>query len=500
MDEYIGMILEEAPVGLREIQQATEDDALMNSVLRRVVTNNWNGYTSTEEPYFLIRDQLTTMEGAILLGNRYVIPEAIRRQVLRLAHEGHPGREAFCDSLRKRVWWPGLTKDASLFAEQCDVCWRRRSNHDQDLQPSELEGVWHKVAVDLVTIESQTCLSIIDYGSRYPEVLPLSSTTAAAVIDRLMEVFARFGLPSELVSDNGPQFVASEMEQFLKRLGIRHTRSSPRYPQSNGMVERLHRVLRERLRGLRPSIPLSRRLQQVLMDIRNSTNRMLGTTPCEALFGRAVHTRIPSYSNPVIVNPQHQILAKAKMTENHDTKRGVRPLKQLKPGTQVILQDGVTSSTKQWTVVEQYGQQVGVSDGRKILLRNRRHVREFYSPVTSESQDMSVVTLPARDPHSSREPNFSVSQESRRTLGSEPPSIATERPPDSTPATVSKDNSDTIPATVSMDNSGGRDSEVPEKELEPDQPGGSGQLFYEGMRTRSGRRVKLTTRAKESYL
>jgi hypothetical protein len=70
------------------------------------------------------------------------------------------------------------------------------------------------VAADLVTIESQTCLSIADYGSRYPEVLPLILTTARAVIGKLMEVCARFGLSLELLSDNGLQFVAFEMEQF----------------------------------------------------------------------------------------------------------------------------------------------------------------------------------------------------------------------------------------------------------------------------------------------
>jgi hypothetical protein len=174
--------------------------------------------------------------------------------------------------------------------------------------------------VDVVTSEGHTCLSMIDYGSRFPEVIPLISTTTKAVMDKLMEVFARFGLPKVTLSDNGPQFVSTELEQFLKQLGVQHIKSSPRYPQSNGMVERLHRVLRERLSGLRPSIPFGRLLQQVLMDIRNSVNRMLGTTPSEVLFQRVLTTRIPSYSTPVIVNPAQQIRAKARMASDHDTK------------------------------------------------------------------------------------------------------------------------------------------------------------------------------------
>ena len=228
MGEYVTMVLEEAPVGIVEIQRASEGDALINGIMKRVITNAWQDRSPAEEPYYLVRDQLTVVEGALLLGNRYVIPEAIRRQTLRLAHEGHPGLDAFQDSLRKRVWWPGLTKDAKLFGERCDVCWRRRSNPDQNLQPSELELVWNKVAVDLVTIEGCTLLSVIDYGSRYPEVLPLRSTTATGVIEKLMEVFVRFGLPHVLVSDNGPQFIATEMEQFLKKLNSKSANNMPK--------------------------------------------------------------------------------------------------------------------------------------------------------------------------------------------------------------------------------------------------------------------------------
>ena len=316
------MVMEESPIGIEEIQQASEADTVINNIIKRVVTSAWRDCNPVEEPFFRVRDQLTVVKGVLLLGSRYVIPEGIRHSVLRLAHEGHPGMDAFLDTLKSRVWWSGQARDATTFVERCSICWRRHSNHAQVLQPSEIEGVWSKLAVDLVTIEGSTCLSIVDYGSRYPEVLPLTSSTSTAVIEKLTELFARFGLLSTLVSDNGPQFVSDEMAKFLQRLGISHIKSSPRYPQSNGMVERLHRLLRERLRGLRPTIPFSHRLQQVLMDIRNSRHRMLGTTPSEALFSRVLRTRVPTHIDPVIVNPSHQVRAKAQMAANYDSHRG----------------------------------------------------------------------------------------------------------------------------------------------------------------------------------
>ena len=85
----------------------------------------------------------------------------------------------------------GLTKDATQFAEQCSMCWRRRNNPARDLLATEIEGIWEKLAVDIVTIGGHHLLLIIDYGSRFPELLDLSSTTTCGVIDKLMEVFVR---------------------------------------------------------------------------------------------------------------------------------------------------------------------------------------------------------------------------------------------------------------------------------------------------------------------
>ena len=134
---------------------------------------------------FTVRDQLSVVDGVLLFDSRFVIPEELRTHVMAFAHEGHPGREVFRDNLRERVWWPGLAKDAALFSERCSVCWRKQANAHQELLPTDIQGVWEKLAVDLVTIEGHHLLSVLDYGSRYPELLELGSTTSTAVIDAL---------------------------------------------------------------------------------------------------------------------------------------------------------------------------------------------------------------------------------------------------------------------------------------------------------------------------
>ena len=81
-------------------------------------------------------------------------------------------------------------------------------------------------------------------------------------------------------------------------------------------------------------------------------------------------------TSPRIVNPSIQLRAKATMARDHDARRGVKALPHLQAGKRVIVHDGYHGPAKPWTAVEQYGRQVGVTDGVQILLCNHQHVRE----------------------------------------------------------------------------------------------------------------------------
>ena len=96
------------------------------------------------------------------------------------------------------------------------------------------------------------------------------------------------------------------------------------------------------------------------------------------------------------------------MAEDHDAKRGVHSLPKLTTGTVVVLQDGCSDRSKRWQVVEQYGQQIGVSDGRRILLRNRRHVREFHAPMSAAEQHVPTTASPAAISEPSTRRNLNI--------------------------------------------------------------------------------------------
>ena len=77
----------------------------------------------------------------------------------------------------------------------------------------------------------------------------MSSTTSAKAIEMLRGIFASYGLPKELVSDNGPQLASSEFRDFLKKYGVKHTLVPAYHPASNGAVERSVEIVKSTLKN-----------------------------------------------------------------------------------------------------------------------------------------------------------------------------------------------------------------------------------------------------------
>ena len=82
-------------------------------------------------------------------------------------------------------------------------------------------------------------LIAVDAFSKWTEIIEMTSTTAANTIKVLWDMFARYGLPEQLVSDNGPQFVSSEFFEFCKSNRIKYYRVAPYHLASNGLAEHM---------------------------------------------------------------------------------------------------------------------------------------------------------------------------------------------------------------------------------------------------------------------
>ena len=143
-----------------------------------------------------------------------------------------------------------------------------------------------KGAVDLVgPMDGKYILTYIDYYSSYPEACILKEITSREVITTLTNIFARFGYPEELVSDNGKQFISAEFETYLKSCGIQHIRVSPYYARSNEKLERFHRYLKKNFRAvISEDKSWQTELPKILMLYRVSPHPVSGKSPAMLLF------------------------------------------------------------------------------------------------------------------------------------------------------------------------------------------------------------------------
>ena len=141
--------------------------------------------------------------------------------------------------------------------QECRECREHAIQRREPLIPTPLPThPWEVVGADLFQLKGVNYLLIVDYFSRYPELIKLTTTTSLSVINALKAAFARHGIPALLRSDNGPQFDSSEMKSFAQTYGFDHKLSSPRCPQSNGQVERCIQTIKNLLRKLMMSSSL----------------------------------------------------------------------------------------------------------------------------------------------------------------------------------------------------------------------------------------------------
>ena len=251
--DFVKMVaVESTPSALstKQVELASEKDPELISVRQYVITGDWS---KCKLPHYLgVKDELCVPGYLVLRGDRLVIPQSIRDEVLRLAHEGHQRIVKTKNCLRAKVWWPKM--DAA--AEKLCRSWHGCQVVGELCAPEPMQrvepptGPWQDVALDLMgpLPTGESLLVVVDYYSRFYEVGILRSTTVDKVIDFLGPVFTRYGYPFSVKSDNGPQFVSQVFKDFLVEHGIEHGTSPPLWPQANGEVERQNRTLLKALK------------------------------------------------------------------------------------------------------------------------------------------------------------------------------------------------------------------------------------------------------------
>ena len=192
--------------------------------------------------------------------HQVVVPSCYRPEILRLAHEipmaGHLGIRKTQSRIMAHFYWPKLHSDVVQYCKTCHTC-QIIGKAQLNIKPAPLipiptfEEPFSRVIIDCVSPLPRTksgyhyLLTIMDQATRFPEAIPLKRLTAKVVIEALTQSFTRFGIPTEVQSDQGSNFMSGIFQQVIKGLGIKQIKSSAYHPQSQDALSVITRPSRQ---------------------------------------------------------------------------------------------------------------------------------------------------------------------------------------------------------------------------------------------------------------
>ena len=242
-----------------------------------------------------------------------VIPNKLQDRVFEELHDGHLGVVKMKALARSYVCWPNINGHLEELAKACTGCQQnQKMTTKAPLHPWEwATAPWQCIHIDYAgPFQNSMFLVVVDAYSKWPEVIPVSSTTSSSTNEVLRDLFARLGIPEQIVSDNGTRFVSEEFKAFVRSNGIHHITSAPYHPATNGLAERAVQTFTQALLSMYQSLkPVKEKLATFLIAYRNSPHSTTGLNPAQLLLGRPLRTCLDLVKpnlNRKMVNQQHQ--------------------------------------------------------------------------------------------------------------------------------------------------------------------------------------------------
>jgi len=286
---------------------------------------------------------------------------------------------------RACVCWPAMYSDIEAEVKQCTVCnTYSNTNQREPLLPHSIPvHPWEKVGVDFFSLDGKDFLLIVDYYSKYPEVIQMNSKTAQATIVKLNTIFARFGIPQTVIADNMP-FHSKEFKSFADSWNFQIVTSSPAYPRSNGLVERNVQTVKRLFKKAQDE---GKDIEMAILEFRNTPITGLDESPAQLLMSRHLRShlpRLPAMLKPCIVEGVREKLGLRQQVQKSQYDKRTKPLSELKPGDTVRYQ--VNRSWKPATVVSKHDSprsyNIRTHQGT-ILRRNRYHLKQSKETINS---------------------------------------------------------------------------------------------------------------------
>lgn len=353
-DLYVNFVVDNSvprAVTREQIAKATHNDEDMRS-LRVAIRSCDRGMVKKSKnliEFLNVFDDLTvSTDGIILRRHQIVVPTSLRKTLVDIAHEGHLGIVKTKQMMRLKVWFPKLDQLVENRIANCMACQTCTPSNSKNMVPMRTEPVpdrvWHTVAGDFFgpLPSGHYLLGMICKTSGYPIVEICTTTSGRAAIPLIDKVFAEFGIPSIICSDNGPPFQGKEFKAYCEYLGIKHLRSTPLWPRGNAKIERFMKSLGKTVRIAQYEGKCWKQvLNQFLRSYRAAPHASTGVAPNQLMFGRNLTSRLPTCETTKPTPLLESALEKYKVTAEKnrvytDKKLCTKP-SPMKEGDQVLV-------------------------------------------------------------------------------------------------------------------------------------------------------------------
>ena len=412
------------------VKKETALDADMSSLLKTIESgfpNNRTDVDSNLHQFWNFRTNLWTLDGVIMMNDRILIPRGLRHEVLETLHAAHQGTTGMSERSKSTVFWPGITNDINETRARCSPCNRIAPSHPRTppIEPWIPTTPFEAIACDYFLFCDWYYFVAADRLSGWTEQSRMKATDgnsgSKGLCNSLRSLFATFGVPIEVSSDGGPEFVAKQTKDFLQRWGVRHRISSAYFPSSNGRAElAVKSTKRLLMENVGPDGNLSTdKVVRALLTQRNTPDPASKLSPSQILFGRPLRDTLPyieknrtSFTNPQVHNQWRDLWQSKEeaMRRQYDKtlislNEHSRLLPSLQIGDHVFIQNQTGSSPLKWDRIgvvmevksnDQYI--IQVSGTGRLTLRNRRFlrkIRESSRPANNEPRrQISDPTIP----------------------------------------------------------------------------------------------------------
>ncbi|XP_045779574.1 uncharacterized protein K02A2.6-like [Maniola jurtina] len=351
---YVQLIEENLPISFKDVSKETKKDPLLSKIVGFVMFGWPSSVAGGEEEkaYFARRNEIVLELGCLIYKYRIIVPPSLRKGVLKEIHEGHLGINKMKNVSRSYVYWPSLDRDIEDLCRKCEACRIVRDSPPRAiLHPWEYPLCpWQRVHADFAECAGKKYLIVLDAHSKWVEVISMTRTDAESTILAFQTLFARFGQPAQLVTDNGPPFSALDFKNFCANNGIKSVTTAPYRPQGNGAAENMVKTVKKVIkRALFVKENVSAALNKFLFQYRNCEHATTGVSPAVLMLGRRLRGRLDA------LRPDVSLVVRSAQERQINQKGGMP--RQVGIGDTVMARD-YSSKGNKWTegvVVSQTG-------------------------------------------------------------------------------------------------------------------------------------------------